>query len=419
MTVKKKRQLQIWNGIGHLLTMKGAAEKKGCHVQEEDLSCIKNAAIAIGDGQIEWVGPQSRLPKAYAKEKNVKEKNFDGRTLLPAFVESHTHLVFAGDRSDEFEMRNRGVSYQEIANRGGGILSTVKKTRRASLDDLIVKSQRAVDDFVRQGVTTLEVKSGYALNKSGEIKMLEVARALKKARIVPTFLGAHSVPPEFETAESYMDHLLDKIFPAIEKRNLACRGDIFVEQGYFDLEQARRYLHRAKEMGWDTTVHADQLSRTGATLLALEYGARSVDHVNELSDKDIVKISESETTCVLLPGADFYIGCPYPRARELIDTGARVALATDYNPGSSPTQDLALIGVLARLEMKMTLPEILAAYTLNGAYALGLEGQLGSVEIGREADLVALEGDWTELFYRVGQMPVTSVYKSGKKTFAV
>ena len=236
---------------------------------------------------------------------------------------------------------------------------------------------------------------------------------------MPTFLGPHAIPPEFKSSGDYMDYLLTEVLPEVHGRGLARRGDIFIENGYFSVEEGRRYLQKLCEMGWDIAVHADQLSRTGASVLALESGALSVDHVIEVSAEDVERLAAGKTTCVLLPSADFYIHCPYPPARDLLDKGARVALATDYNPGSSPSWDLSLVGVLARLQMKMTLPEVLAAYTFNAACALGLESDLGSVETGKKADLIVLDGDWRELFYQVGQRSVASVYKSGKKVFEV
>ena len=413
MNENAMNEVQIWKDIGCLITLKDAAQKNARFIKEADLSFIKNAALVIRSGVIEWIGANENVPLEYLKETKATEKSFSGRTVMPAFLESHTHSIFSGDRSNEFEMRNKGMSYQKIAAEGGGIVSTVKKTRQASEQDLIEKGQKVIDRFVRQGVTTVEVKSGYALNAEGEKKMLTSAGALKKARIVRTFLGAHALPPEFSLAQEYVDHLVIKVLPEIARKKLAERADIFVEKNYFNVEQARQYLQAAKNHGLELTIHADQLTRTGATLLAVDVGAASADHVIELTDQDIQKVAKSEVTCTLLPAADFYLCCNYPRARDLIDEGARVALATDYNPGSSPTQDLAFIGVLARQQMKMSLPEVLVAYTLGAAHALGLQKSLGSIEVGKKADLIALCGDWSELFYHVGYMPIESVYKEG------
>lgn len=408
-----RKTLRLYRGIGTCLTLEGAALKEGRRPQESDLSLIRRAAILEEDGRVAWVGPEAKLPKSRVAGFRVEEVDFDGRCVMPAFVECHTHLVFAGDRADEFEARIRGASYQEIAQRGGGILSTVRATRASSREELVRLAQGRADRFVRQGVTTLECKSGYGLTSEAEFKMLDAARRIQGPRLVPTYLGPHAIPPEAGSAEAYLNRIIDEDLPRLERGGHACRVDIFVEEGYFPKALARRYLEAARAHGLDIVVHADQLTRSGGAQLAVEFGARSAEHLIQINDADIRALAASETTAVLLPAADLYLRCAYPPARALLDAGARVALATDFNPGSSPTQSLSLVGVLSRLEMKMSLPEVLVAYTLGGAYALGLGRELGALVPGRACDLIALETDWTQLFYSIGEMPVDQVWREG------
>lgn len=411
----------IVENIGELLSLRGAARQQGRYITPQNLSPIRQACLVVRKGRIAWVGPQARVPKDFLRldkkagpEGQITVFDAQGRTLLPAFVECHTHSIFAGTRSTEFELRNQGMSYQEIAQRGGGILSTVKATRRASENDLLLLAQARVDRFVAQGVTTLEVKSGYGLNFSTECKLLKVAQRLRKARIFPTYLGPHSVPPG-KNAEEYMQDLLARDLPFIASQRLARRADIFVEAGYFSKTQGLTFLSKAKELGLGVTLHADQLTRSGGAQLAVELGAQSADHLVQVHASDIEALARSPVTAVLLPGADFYLNMAYPPARVLIAAGARVAIASDFNPGSCPAQDLSLIGVLARRYMGMTLPEVIVGYTLNAAAALGLESQLGSIEIGKLADFQLIDGDWRELFYEVGGLSTPSVWREGRR----
>lgn len=404
----------VYTGIQELLSLAPAASKHSRNVKEADLGIIKDAALVVQAGQIQWVGPKKKLPKKLGDHLEVK---LNVATILPSFVECHTHSVFAGHRADEFELRNQGTSYQEIAKRGGGILSSMRKTRKATAKELLVKTQQHVNDFICQGVGTLEIKSGYALDAKNEMKMLEVTHSLEGLRVVPTFLGAHAKPPEFDSYESYLEFLADKVLPQIKKKGLARRVDIFIEKGFFEKEAGKKYLQVAKKLGFDLVVHADQLSLSGGSELAVELQALSADHVIQIKDSQIRKIAKSEVTACLLPAADLYMKCAYPKARKLIDAGARVALATDFNPGSSPTQDLSLVGLLARLEMKMTLPEVIAAYTLGPAYALGLQNSVGSLELGKSADFIGTNKSWQELFYSVGDRSIEFSFVSGQQNY--
>lgn len=406
------------SNIGTMLSLSPAMKKRGRKIIEADLGIEKNQALYIENGKISWIGPQKKIPVVLAKQKKVKEISVSGQSVIPGFIECHTHSVFSGHRAAEFEMRNQGASYQEIAKRGGGILSTMNHTRESSPKKLLEISQQRVNRFVAQGVTVLEIKSGYGLDLKNEIKILKTAKAMSGPEIVTTFLGAHAKPPEFDSYREYLHYLSDSVLPSIKKQKLADRVDIFVEKGFFDVADARTYLQKAQSLGFQITIHADQLTLSGGADLAVELGALSGDHLLEIQDSEIAKLASSEVTCVLLPASDLYMKCPYPNARRLIDAGARVALATDFNPGSCPTQDLNLVGLLARLEMKMSLPEVISAYTVGSAFALNLQSRVGSIELGKDANFICTSKDWSELFYSVGEAVPSSVYRNGRQIFA-
>jgi imidazolonepropionase len=402
--LKAVKDIKVFKGIGQLVTLASAAARKGRRAEAGDLAAIRDAAIVSVGGVIKWVGPEKEMPKAY---KSARATSLRGAVVVPGLVECHTHLIYAGTRSAEFERRNQGESYQSIAKSGGGILSTVKATREASETELTESGQKRIDRFLSQGVTTVEVKSGYGLTLKDEMKMLRAARALKGARIVPTFLGAHAIPKEFANADAYVDELITYL-PKIKK--LARRVDAFVENGYFSAQTTRRYLEAATKLGFSASIHADQLTLSGGSMLAIEQKATSADHLVQLGAKEIKALAASPVTCVLLPSADLYMDCAYPNARALIDSGACVALSTDFNPGTSPSQDVALVGLLARVRMKMSLAETLVAYTVGSAHALGLEKQIGSIEIGKSCDFAVLTGELDELFLDAGHMPVARTF---------
>lgn len=407
----------LLKNISTLLTLQGASAKNGRHIKEEDLGIMNQASVVMDKDKILWVGPHKKLSKEWAKKKGMRELDMKGKTVLPGFVECHTHLVFAGDRAAEFEMRNQGVSYQEIAAKGGGILSTMRKTRSSTLKDLVATGQKRVNHFLAQGVTTLEVKSGYALNLKDEIKVLQAIQELKGPRTVSTFLGAHALPPEYKSYEEYLTFLAEKVLPVVAKKKLARRVDVFIEKGFFPAQASERYLRRAQELGFDVLIHADQMSLSGGSEVAVRLGALSGDHLLQIEEKEIRNLAKSEVTGVLLPTADLYTKTKYPPARAMIDAGVRVALATDFNPGTSPTQDLNLVGLLARLEMKMSLPEVIAAYTVGAAHALNLHKEVGSIEVGKSADIVGIDQEWSCLFYSVGEHVEKVVFSRGKKVF--
>lgn len=369
-------------------------------------------AFVIDKGLIQWIGPQSKIPKPYHKIK--KAIDLKNKLVLPSFIECHTHTVFSGSRAEEFELRNQGMSYLEIAQKGGGILSTMRNTRQSSAAKLLDIAQKRVDNFFKQGVSTLEIKSGYALDLKNEVKMLEVLKKLKGPRIISTFLGAHARPPEFSDNESYLQFLAQQVLPIIKKKNLSKRIDIFIEKNFFEKTESLNYLKKAIELDFAITIHANQLSMSDGAEIALQLGALSADHVINLNDQLIRSFAKSKTVAVLLPMADLYMKCAYPPARKLIDAGACVALATDYNPGSCPSQDLSLVGLLARLEMKMTLPEVFSAYTIGAAQALGISEVEGSLEVGKNANFICTEADLSDFFYSAGYMPEHTLFICGK-----
>jgi imidazolonepropionase len=344
-----------------------------------------------------------------------QEIDLGGRLVLPGFVECHTHTVFGGSRGFEMEMKFQGQSYQEISQSGGGILSTVQATREISVHDLKVLNQKRIQNFINQGVTTLEIKSGYGLDLETEIKMLESIPMDTGIEIVRTFLGAHAKPVSAKSHADYLIDLAENYLPEIKKRNLAERVDIFVENGFFEYEDAKKYLSLAKSLGFDLTIHADQLSLSGGTKLACELHAKSADHCIQISDQEILALAKSRTVAVLLPAADLYLKCAYPPARKLINAGVQVALSTDFNPGTSPTQDLALVGMLARREMKMTLDEVVQAYTVGAASALGRQNRIGKLMPGYQADFTVWDIPESDLFLKIGDQKPVAVYKLGRQ----
>ena len=414
-----KAMIQVFRSIGELLTLRGVAKKDGRKILEKDLSLIKNAAFIERKGRLIWVGRENQLTSSLINEfcgdEEFYEHDMDGMTVMPSFTECHTHLVFAGNRSDEFEMRCEGVSYRDIAERGGGILSTVRATRKATASQLFELTKHRVSQFVDQGVTCLEVKSGYTLDRQGEIKILKVAGKNYGIDIHRTFLGAHACPPEYKNEEAYMKFLVEEMLPEIAEKEMATRVDIFIERGYFGKKMALRYFRKAKELGLHITAHAEQLKRTGGAVLAAKQGALSVDHLVQSSRLDIMVLSASDTVCTFLPGADLYLKMSYPPARSFIEAGACVALATDFNPGSCPTQNLSFIGLLARLEMGMSLAECISAYTYGAAKALGVHHDKGSLVKGKSCDFICLDGSWRNLFYALGHHPVAQVWHRGQR----
>jgi len=403
----------LYYNIKTAYTLKAAYKKMGKLLSAKDLSQVKNAAMLVDkDGKITWLGKEVNLKKDFKITQRVDLKQ---QSILPAFIDCHTHIVFAGNRAKEFELRNQGASYQAIAKAGGGIVNTVKQTRKATKQELISLAQKRVDRFIKQGLTTIEAKSGYGLNLKTEKKILEVNKALKKARIISTYLGPHALPPEHKNLDTYLEQIITKDLEAIFTAGLACRADIFVEKNYFTKIHLNAYIQKVKSLKMDLTIHADQMSSTEVVELAIKHHVRSLDHLVYIKDKEMAALAKSNITAVMLPIAEKYIHIPFPPARKLLKQGVRLALSTDFNPGSAPSQDLSFLGVLARLDLKMHLHEVIAGLTINAAFALGLEKELGSLEKNKWADFITTEAELEDFFYSVGQHPVKQVYSKGKK----
>lgn len=416
--------MQVLRHIHRLVTLQQAANKQGKKPTEDDLSVIKNAAIVIKDAKILWVGEDDKLNEGmreclknsdYSAD-DFTEISLRGCTVLPGLIDCHTHTTFAGSRAHEFEWKLQGQTYQEIAKKGGGIVSTVKATRDASEKVLFDNAETRINRFLRQGVTTLEMKSGYGLSKESELKILKVQKSLQsktKIRLVSTYMGAHTKSPDAKSFDEYLKECIELI-PEIAKKKLASRVDIFIEKGFFTSKHAELYFKEAQKYGLNIAAHVEQMSLSKGLDMALKYKAQSIEHAVYSSTEQIQKLAKSKTVAVLLPASDFYLKMKYPPARKMIDKGVSVALSTDFNPGTSPTQDINFTGLLARLEMKMSLPEVITAWTVNAAAALGLQEKIGSIEVGKSADLAVFDCHWRELFYRVGEWPLAETWGQGQ-----
>jgi imidazolonepropionase len=407
-------------GASQLLTLRGEVPRRGNSLSK--LGIVKDGAVLVRDGQIAAVGTRAQV-EARPDARGAEKLDVGGRVVLPGFVDSHTHLIHAASRAEEYELKIQGARYEEIARKGGGILSSVKKLRAASSEALKGRARAALEEFASYGTTTLEAKSGYGLDVTSELKILGLQRELNSEQpveIVSTFLGAHTVPAEFRGkpggAEHYVTLVVERMLPEVANEGLAEFCDVFCDRGAFTLEQARRVLTAGQRNGLAPRVHAEQLSRTGATELAVELGAASCDHLERVNAADIRALGKSRTVATLLPGCDFHLGWKeYAPARKLIEAGAVVALATDYNPGTSPTMSMPMILSLACTQLRMTPEEAIAAATINGAYALKREKKVGSLEIGKQADLAVFEvEDYREIPYYFGMQRCWMTVKSGE-----
>ena len=381
-----------------------------------ELGIIRDGGILIRDGKIDIVGSSDEIEK---KSKGAEVVDLGGRVALPGFVDAHTHLVFGGNRLDDFERRARGETYEQIAKAGGGIWSTVEKTRAASDDDLFSAARKRLDWFLKSGTTTIEAKSGYGLTLEDELKILRVIRRLRKEtplEIVPTFLGAHAVPRE-TSPEKYVDLVINEMLPRVAKEKLAEFCDVFCERGYFDPEQSRKILTAAKMLRLKLRGHVDQLSNSGGAKLMADLGAQTADHLEKTDEKGIAALKSANVHPVLLPGSVYALGSTsYPRAREMIEAGLAVVLATDFNPGSSPTPSLPMILSLACTQMKMSPAEAISAATINAAYSLNRGNKIGSLEAGKVANIAVFDcEDYRELAYWFGIPQTHAVYVRGEK----
>lgn len=389
-----------------LLTLQGPPEpRRGRQLGE--LGLVRDGAVLIRHGRIEAVGPTHKIERhpAARQADKVTAKNM---VVLPGFVDSHTHLIFPASRADEYEQRILGATYEQIARRGGGILATVKKLRRTEARRLAQQGLHWLAEFATHGTTTVEAKSGYGLNLENELKSLEIIRRLNREgplELIPTFLGAHVVPPEHKhKPEKYVDWLARRAIPIVAGRGLAEFCDVFCDRGAFTPKQARLILTAARLCGLEPRLHAEQLARTGGARLAAELHAASADHLEQINRRDVDRLARSGTICTLLPGAVFHLGkFTYAPARALIEAGAAVALATDFNPGTSPTVSMPMIFSLACTQMRMTPAEAISAATFNAAHSLRRADRLGSLEPGKQADLCAFElCDYREIPYYFG-----------------
>lgn len=401
-----------------LLTLAGASVGPRAGPQMRELSIIEDGAMLVREGRIAAVGPRAEIEPLLGGDVEVLDAG--GRVVLPGFVDAHTHAVFAGQRADEYEQRASGATYQEIAARGGGIQSTVRRTRAAGPRELFEAGRRYAGWFLRAGTTTVEAKSGYGLSLEDELKILRVIRQLDQEtplRYVPTFLGAHDVPPEYcSRRASYISLLIEEMLPRVAREGLAEYCDVFCEERVFTTHEAWRILMAARAHGLAPRLHADQLSLSGGALLAAELKAATADHLEHTDARGIAALKAAGVQPVLLPASVYALGAQrYPAAREMLDAGLAVVLATDFNPGSSPTPSMPMVLSLASTQMKMTPAEAITAATINAAYSLGRGDQLGSLEAGKRADFVIHDcADYREVGYFFGIEHALATYVDGR-----
>jgi imidazolonepropionase len=414
----------IIKNAAQLVTCSGFKAKQGKEMS--DLHIIDNGALVIENGTIQSVGKTGDV-LALFDEKLIKSDGFvvidaAGKSVLPGFIDSHTHLVFGGYRAEEFSWRLRGDSYMDILNRGGGILNTVKATRAATKETLTAKGMQRLNAMLSFGVTTVEGKSGYGLDHNTEIKQLEVMRALNQRHpvdVVSTFLGAHALPEEYKgRSDAFIDHMIDTVLPEVIDRNLAEFCDVFCEKNVFSIQQSKRLLLNAKKKGLQIKIHADEIEPLGGSELAAEIGAVSADHLLRASDKGLRAMAEAGVVATLLPGTAFCLKEPFAKGRYMIDHNCAVALATDFNPGSCYSESIPLIFALATLYMNLSIEEAVTAFTINGAAALRRADTIGSLDVGKNGDVVILKyPSYQFIPYHVGINTVEKVIKNGELVY--
>ncbi|MFC0043753.1 imidazolonepropionase [Metabacillus iocasae] len=382
------------------------------------LPVLTHASVGVKDGKVVFIGPREEA-KQHEAETVIDAK---GKLVTPGLVDPHTHLVFGGSREHEMMLKQQGVPYLDILKQGGGILSTVAATKKATEEELLEKGSFHLNRLLSFGVTTVEAKSGYGLDEETELKQLRVAKALNEqhpVEVISTFLGAHAIPPQYkDDSNAFLDEMV-RMLDVIKEEELAEFVDIFCETGVFTVEQSRAFLQQAKAKGFDVKIHADEIDPLGGTELAAELEAVSGDHLVGASDQGIFMLANSDTVAVLLPGTSFYLAKEkFARARTMIDNGCAVALSTDFNPGSSPTENIQFIMNLAALKLKMKPEEIWNAVTVNAAYAINRGNRAGQIKIGQQADLVLWDApNYEYVLYHYGVNHVHAVWKQGVKVY--
>ncbi|NGM82436.1 imidazolonepropionase [Paenibacillus sp. 7124] len=403
-----------------VVTMKGASHlpKKGNEMSE--IGVIENGSIILENDKISFVGSDQEAAQ-YLESLNGAATTIEasGKIVTPGLIDPHTHLVFAGSREKELEMRLQGAKYIDILKQGGGILSSTRSTREATMEQLVEQASRRLDRFLQYGVTTVEAKSGYGLTVEDELKQLRAAKVLNSIHaidLVSTFMGAHAIPAEYkDNPDAYVNLVIEEMIPVVAREGLAEFCDVFCEEGVFTVEQSEKILEAGKRYGLLPKIHADEIVRIGGAELAAKVGAVSAEHLLQASDEGIQALAESGTIAVLLPGTAFFLMEKPARARAMIDAGVAIAISTDCNPGSSPTQSMPFVMNAACLMMKMTPAEVLASATINAAHAIGLADRIGSIEVGKTADLVLFQAsNYQTLQYNFAVNLVDTVIKNGK-----
>lgn len=409
----------LFTNIKELVQVRDASVEKVSGKEMKELPVITNAWLLTEDQNILDFGKMEDL-----KYQEVEETiNLSGRIVFPSWCDSHTHLVYAGNREQEFVDRINGLTYEEIANKGGGILNSAKTLQQTSEEDLYIQSSARLEEVISLGTGAIEIKSGYGLTKEGELKMLRVIKRLKKNYELPiksTFLGAHAIPTEYkDRREEYLTFVIEEILPEVGHQKLAEYIDVFCEQGYFTVEDTNRLLSAAREYGLKPKIHVNQFNAFGGVRAGVENKALSVDHLEVMQPEDISSLKDSSTMPVALPGCSLFLGIPYTPAREIIDEDLPLALATDYNPGSAPSGNMNLVVSLACIKMNMTPEEAINAATLNGAYAIDLGKTHGSISKGKKANFIITKEipSYAYLPYSFGSNAIDQVYLNGKRVY--
>jgi len=408
----------ILTDIGELVTLAGSPGFRRGDAAK-DISIISGGALAACGGRIVWTGHSRNITDHVELLDNSLEINAGGKVVTPGFVDSHTHPLYAGSRQSEFALRAEGADYEDIAAAGGGILNSVDRTRQASSDALEETLLQHLTAMLLYGTTTVEVKSGYGLDLETEIRCLSTAASVSEhwpQTLAMTFLGAHEIPREYsDRSDEYIQYLIDTVLPAVKEKDLADFVDIFCEKGVFTAQQSERYLRAARNMGFDVKIHADEFHDTGGASVAVDVGALSADHLLSISDKNISKIARSNTVATLLPGTALFLGKPFPPGRQLLDAGAIVAIATDFNPGSCFCESMPFMINLAVCQCGFTIEEAVTAATINGAAALGMGDRKGALVPGMDADMILWDlDDYRGIAYHMAIPDIDDVIISGQ-----